>query len=443
MTYEPPAALRHGRAFAAILALAACGAPASNPDAPVDGLGDASVDRVTVTVAAGGTETFSVVSRDGEGPWQQLVAASDGTYAFPVTDRYGVGVTCATAVVQEATFVFATLAERSSVEIRTNCGFDGVEPPSHVAGVTVSGLSGVGVTLGLLDPVPRSIFVAGVARVEDPNPTISLGIIAAEPTANLFAGRFAGGTDHVDRLLIRRAVPTMADTGHVVDFATQGNPTESRPVSIAGAAASETPGVVALVRARPFTFPFATTRSTRPPLAIDVPAAAEWDGDFELAFFASLRSPDDVFRSVRRSYTSYADVPASFDVEPPPAPGPVSITTLPSGGRHALRLAWTPPPVDVTEYQLFVTTFYDDPACADGSCFPTWFIGATPAWLDSGTPSSLALVTPTPSELEAIGAWNPRLDLRSGIEARYSLTASSARPDGFEYRSERGGTIVP
>jgi hypothetical protein len=422
----PPMSARIAGPFLA-LSIAACGGGDSNPDAPVNPdpdaptAPDAAVDagppvEVTATVVAESDSGVRVIAQDGDGPWQLVTAGAGDEYTFTVTTgRYGFATLCADDNWQEMYALFATTADAPPVWY-VGCG--GASGPTDVHPVTgtISGLTGYGFDGQL-----------GVLTVSDNTKatTVAYEGQAFEGSNDFMFGRYADGAGEVvDRLAIARDIAVAGPTEFDVDFATDGVATELHPVEIALSPGQQGFLYSAFRTRNEWAGSVVMSQGTAAPFALSVPPASQWGEDD--SYHISLQRADGAeYQAVVSTHTAHATIPASYAPEfLEPLSGPV-VAIVPGVG-HRLRAVT--PAHDGTQYYVLGLYSLGYEGCGF-YCFPYWQVEMTPAYAGP----LVAITTPDPVELEALGVWDARIDVVAGSEFYYDFVAVHPDVIGFKY----------
>jgi hypothetical protein len=399
------------------LSIAACGGGGDNPDAPTnpdpdaETSPDAAVDagppvEVTATVLAASDSGVRVIAQDGDGPWQVVTAGAGDEYVFTVTaGRYGFATLCADDSWQEMYVLFATTADPAPFWY-AGCG--GASGPTDVHQVTgtISGLTGYGFDGQL-----------GVLAVEDNTKaaTVAYEGQAFEGTNDFMIGRYADGAgEMIDRLAITRDLAVAGPTVFDVDFATDGVAPEAHPVDIELAPGDQGFLYAAFRTQNEWSGSIVMTRVLSEPFAAAVPPSSQWsDGDSYL--ISAQRFDGAEYQAVNANHTAHATIPARYAPElPEPLSGPV-VAIVPGVG-HRLR-GVAPAHDDTTYYALGVYSIGYE-GCGS-YCFPYWQVEMTPAYAGP----LVAITTPDPVELEALGVWDTRIDMAAGSDVYYDFAA--------------------
>ena len=402
------------------------------PDGRPDGMPDAPpvAEHVVVGVDALEGVDYAVVFQDGNGAWQRATEVSTNTYGFDVfSGRYGVGVTCADEFFQEADFIYSTVEEQPAVDFIVFCGYDSQIPLDlyRVSG-TVSGLAGNGYTARL-----------GFRTLNDTSSASSrpYQTFVVEGINSFAFARYADAQhEHVDSIFVDHGVSVVGPMTRNVNFTTQGQALAPLPVTVTGTGTGDQ--VLTMGRFRPRAAGYLTvTRDLTPPLTADIPPSAVWqNGD---AYFLSAYASKavDEYRLAAVVYPNRTAVPAAAGFEIPGELGGFTFATATGGG---FTSRWTPRPETDTYYVELFSDGFDDPGC-EGFCLPAWLIQMTPGWAGTGT--EVAFSTADRAQLEALGAWDPRLDMRPGTPVYWDVEAEKISDDGTRYAAGHSGDVTP
>jgi hypothetical protein len=408
------------------LSIAACGGGGDNPDAPTnpdpdaETSPDANVDagppvEVTATVLAASDSGVRVIMQDGAGPWQVVTAGAGDEYTFTVTTgRYGFATLCADDNWQEIYVLFATTADPEPFW-NVGCGGAGGPVDVHAVSGTISGLTGYGFDGQL-----------GVLSIQDNTKATTFAYEgqAFEGTNDFMFGRYADGAgEMIDRLAITRDIAVAGPTEFDVDFAADGVATELHPVEI-GLSPGQQGFLYSTFRTRnEWAGSVVMSRGTAAPFALSVPPASQWSTDD--SYLISLQRADGAeYQAVVSTHTAHATIPASYAPEfLEPLSGPV-VAIVPGAGH---RLRGVTPAHDGTEYYVLGAYSFGYEGCGS-YCFPYWQVEMTPAYAGP----LVAITTPDPVELEALGVWDARIDMEAGSDVYYDFIALHS--DGLEFK---------
>jgi hypothetical protein len=422
--------------FAAILVACGDGDPVNPPDAPREP--DANVEydasppttiNIVVNIEPGAT--VNVIYQDGDGPWRRATDEGGGGFSFPnTTGRYGYGYTCADDEWQDAGFQFGALTD-TLVEMYPACGY--VFPPlaSHNVSGHITGLTGHGYRARI-----------GFQAVNDATPAAAAdySVDPAEGTIAIYFARFADAERaHADRLVIRRDVEITQDLVENVAFVADGVATMSRPMIVGGTDVGDQVSVTSRFRALGGgSGTIGLTGDTTAPYSVESPGDTAWiSGDRTTIGVGASRS-SGAYRGVSRAFTDPADLPASFSLTLPAILVDAAFSVQGSSAGVLLQAeSQTDPAAEV--YTLYSYATVDNPSCDGGLCFPFFYASATPAWVGSAT--TVTLSTPQPSALEALGAWDDRLDIPEGTQGVFYDYNAAYVADDFEHTSGITGSL--
>jgi hypothetical protein len=408
----------------------ACGGGDDTPGSPdaADVTPDAD-DTITPRVITGrveaGAEDAPVRAffRDGTGPWQRVERTGEGTYDFIVTHRrFTFGMTCATPTYQDLLVATATVDDPAPVLI-TPC--DGPSTPPPAPRVTVT---------GSLGPLHANGYRASIGDWPLSVPTApATTTYSAEPHPGPTTFTFARITGSVaDRLAIFRDVAVAAGTTLDVDLDAEGFDPDQVAVDAVGLAPGFTSFDAFFTPAASAPLSLGGT-SDIPATLPAVPAARRDAGDLlELRAFRV-----DGEASVQRILEIHGSAPAPAEVTlalPSRLRGAAVVATAGDLPIRAEAETYTAPTADPTDYMMWISAVTEHDECADGACYPYWYLTATPA----AAGATVELITPDPAELAAIDAWDPRLALDVAGSPAYGFFAYWRHPDGEAYSGVHG-----
>ncbi len=356
-----------------------------------------------------------IVYQDGDGPWALAPRVGD-RYGFDVSgDRFAVALIDVER--RRVDSVYATVTERPDIAWHAVGS-----QPDHVVTGTIDGLNnGGGLIAGRLRSQrlgqPSSQTFA-MNAMEGPQAIVfARNAPRSSPAAN-FALR-------IDSLIVRRDVNIAGDVTQDADFAVEGQPTVITPVSFEHLPVEDC-NVLST-----FSFGDTALELARPSLKILSPSADQWRGGDQLAIEVSCETLGPAVtgfptRIAARNAAVPDVIPTDFELPPPLGFGDLKLMD----GR--LVFSWEPYPAPVLLYQLKARA----PACLEGCGLPEWSSDVTEGW--AATQDKLEPISR--SDLEALGLWDPALDLLVDTII-WSVTAVSSEGDTSSSARWFGGLV--
>jgi hypothetical protein len=346
-----------------------------------------------------------------DGEWIRVGDDGAGTYRFDIESaEYAFGFTCVTERTQEQRIVLALVTD-SEQTLTTECDDDPAPALVTVSG-TVSGLTGDG-WLGLLG--------GELAGDEAAAATDKYAAYVESGTRTLIYGRRAasGFAVGLDRVAIERDRELTAATVIDVDLATAGADTAEVMVTVTG----EAPGATAVSSS----FRPAGSRAAldlygdypvdaAAPAGVRVVPPALWVPGDQVSIHAVRGGlPGRVERIV--DYEVGDTLPDTRELELPPSSWTAYIYSF----GQQIR-ATTAPLTEAVRYTAWIrdfSTITRDGCGPTRVCHPSWTVEATPAFA-----ADLAdLATAEPDALDALGAWDERLEFPDGAFVECSIDA--------------------